>query len=335
MEILKQVHARNLVKWAEDKPGVVVLSADLTRSTEIDLFRDTFPGRFFSMGMAEQNMISFAGGLAREGFFPFIHTFAVFICRRALDQISMSIAYPNLPVRLFGFLPGITTPGGATHQATDDIALMRVLPNMTILETGDATEVESVLDVAHAIDGPVYIRMIRGEIPRLFDPSQSMQLGQSRVLSTGSDVTLFSSGICTEEAMRVTRVLHKHGVSIQHMHISTLKPFDDPAILEAAARARYGVITIENHTVIGGLGSAVAETLAEAGVGKKLIRLGLKDTYAHGASRHYLMREYSIDALAVKEAVETLLGTTFGITQTDLAAVRLESIHSKAKAEAL
>jgi transketolase len=162
-----------------------------------------------------------------------------------------------------------------------------------------------------------------------------MQLGQSRVLSTGSDVTLFSSGICTEEAMRVTRVLHKHGVSIQHMHISTLKPFDDPAILEAAARARYGVITIENHTVIGGLGSAVAETLAEAGVGKKLIRLGLKDTYAHGASRHYLMREYSIDALAVKEAVETLLGTTFGITQTDLAAVRLESIHSKAKAEAL
>jgi len=335
MEILKQVHARNLVRWARDKPRVVVLSADLTRSTEIDLFRDTFPERFFSMGMAEQNMISFAGGLAREGFFPFVHTFAVFICRRALDQIAMSIAYPNLPVRLFGFLPGITTPGGATHQATDDIALMRVLPNMTILETGDATEVESVLDVAHSIDGPVYIRMIRGEIPRLFDPSRSMQLGQPRVLSTGSDVTLFSSGICTEEAMRVTRVLRKHGVSIQHMHISTLKPFENPAIVEAAARARYGVITIENHTVIGGLGSAVAETLAEAGVGKKLIRLGLKDTYAHGASRHYLMREYRIDALAVKETVETLLGTTFGITQTDLAAVRLESIHGKAKAEAL
>jgi len=335
MEILKQVHARNLVKWAKDKPRVVVLSADLTSSTEIDLFRDTFPERFFSMGMAEQNMISFAGGLAREGFFPFVHTFAVFIYRRALDQISMSIAYPNLPVRLFGFLPGITTPGGATHQATEDIAVMRVLPNMTILETGDATEVESVLDVAHSVDGPVYIRMIRGEIPRLFDRSQPMQLGQSRILSTGSDVTLFSSGICTEEAMRVTQVLAKHGVSIQHMHISTLKPFNDPAVLEAASRARYGVITMENHTVIGGLGSAVAETLAEAGAGKKLMRLGLKDTYAHGASRHYLMREYKIDALAVKEAVEKLLGTTFGITEDDLAAVRLESIHSKAKAEAL
>jgi transketolase len=247
----------------------------------------------------------------------------------------MSIAYPNLPVRLFGFLPGITTPGGATHQATDDIAVMRVLPNMTILETGDATEVESVLDVAHAIDGPVYIRMIRGEIPRLFDRSQPMQLGLSRILSTGSDVTLVSSGICTEEAMRVTQVLAKHGVSIQHMHISTLKPFNDPAVLEAASRARYGVITMENHTVIGGLGSAVAEILAEAGAGKKLIRLGLKDTYAHGASRHYLMREYRIDALAVKEAVEKLLGTTFGITEDDLAAVRLESTHSKAKAEGL
>lgn len=321
MEILKNLHARNLVEWAKDKPKVVVLSADLTSSTEIDLFRDTYPERFFSMGMAEQNMISFAGGLAREGFFPFVHTFAVFIYRRALDQISMSLAYPNLPVRLFGFLPGITTPGGATHQATDDIAVMRTLPNMTILETGDATDVESVLDVAHAVPGPVYIRMLRGEIPRIFDQSQPMQLGKARVLSTGSDVTLFSSGICTEEAMRVTHVLREQGVSIHHLHISTLKPFNDPAILEAAAQSRCGVITMENHTIIGGLGTAVSEVLAEAGVGKKLVRLGLQDTYAHGGSRAYLMREYRFDALALVEAVEKLVGTTFGITEKNLAAV--------------
>lgn len=335
MEILKKLHAGNLVTWAKDRPRVIVLSADLTGSAEVDLFRDTYPDRFYSMGMAEQNMMSFAGGLAREGFFPFIHTFAVFIYRRALDQLAMSIAYPNLPVRIFGFLPGIMTPGGATHQATDDIAVLRALPNMTILETGDATEVESVLDVAHAVDGPVYVRMLRGEVPRLFDRSIPMQLGRARELSSGGDVTLFTSGICTEEAMRVTRVLRERGVTIRHIHISTLKPFNDPAVLEAAAQARYGVITLENHTIIGGLGSAVAEVMAEAGVGKKLVRMGLKDTYAHGAGRAYLMREYGMDAMALVKEIEKLLGATFGISEEDLSAVRLEAVHSESKAEAL
>lgn len=335
MELLSRVHARNLVEWAKDKPDVVVLSADLTSSVEIDSFRDTYPERFFSMGMAEQNMLSFAGGLAREGFFPFVHTFAVFIYRRALDQISMSIAYPNLPVRMFGFLPGITTPGGVTHQAIDDIAVMRAVPNMTILECGDATDVETVLDVAHAIDGPVYVRMLRGEIPRLFAKSEAMRLGQVRVLSTGADITLLSAGICTEEAMRATKALSEQGVAVQHLHISTLKPFNDPAVLQAAAQAKYGVISMENHTIIGGLGTAVAEVMAEAGLGQKLVRIGLKDTYAHGASRHYLMREYGLDAIALVHEVEKLVGATFDITEADLSAVRLTAVHSAAKAEAL
>jgi transketolase len=155
------------------------------------------------------------------------------------------------------------------------------------------------------------------------------------VLSKGNDITLFTSGICTEEAMRVTRVLQERGVSIQHLHISTFKPFNDPAVLKAAAGSRLGVITLENHTIIGGLGTCVAEMMAEAGIGKKLIRLGLRDTYAHGASRSYLMREYRIDAMALLEEVEKLLGTSFGITENQLAAVRLESMHSEAKAEAL
>lgn len=335
MEILSRVHARNLVAWAADKPEVLVLSADLTSSTEIDLFRDTYPDRFFSMGMAEQNMLSFAGGLAREGFLPFVHTFAVFIYRRALDQISMSIAYPNMPVRMFGFLPGITTPGGATHQATDDIAILRALPNMTILETGDATDVESVLDVAHAVNGPVYVRTLRGEIPRLFDKNDPMRFNRARVLSEGSDIALLSSGICTEEAMRATKALAARGVSIQHLHVTTLKPFTDPTVLEAVAKARYGVITMENHTIIGGLGTAVAEVMAEHGLGKRLVRIGLKDTYAHGASRSYLMREYGLDAIALVREVEKLLGTRLDITEDDLAAVRLEAVHSSAKAEAL
>lgn len=335
MDLLTRVHAQNLVDWARDKPEVVVLSADLTSSTEIDLFRDRYPKRFFSMGMAEQNMMSFAGGLAREGFFPFVHTFAVFMYRRALDQISMSIAYPNLPVRMFGFLPGITTPGGVTHQAIDDIAVLRAIPNMTLLECGDATDVESVLDVAQAVDGPVYVRMLRGEIPRLFDAGEPMRLNQARVLSSGSDITLLSTGICTEEAMRATSVLASRGVSIQHLHISTLKPFSDPLVLEALAQPRYGVITMENHSIIGGLGTAVAEVMAENGIARKLVRIGLKDTYAHGASRDYLMREYGLDALALVRQVETLLNTSLDIDEQDLAAVRLIAVHSSAKAEAL
>jgi transketolase len=334
MEILTRVHAKNLVEFARDKPELLVLSADLTSNTEIDLFRDVYPDRFISMGMTEQNMHSFASGLAREGFIPYIHTFAVFIYRRSLDQISMSIAYPNMKVRMFGFLPGITTPGGATHQATDDIGILRVLPNMTILEAGDATEVEQVLPIAHAVDGPVYVRQLRGETPRLFDPAQPMQLGRARRLRYGTDIALFSSGICTEEAMRATAALSARGVSIHHLHIHTHKPFDDPAVLEAAAAPRYGVITMENHTVIGGLGSAVAEVMAENGVGKRLVRIGLQDTYAHGASKQYLMREYGLDALALVSTVENLLGEKLGISESDLAAVRLE-IQREAKAEAL
>lgn len=179
----------------------------------------------------------------------------MFIYRRALDQVAMSVAYPNVPVRMFGFLPGILTPGGATHQAIEDIAVMRALPNMTILECGDATEVESVLDVAQAVQGSVYVRMLRGEIPRLFPQSEPMQLGVARHLSYGTDLTLISSGICTEEAMRATKVVRG---------------------------ASHGVITMENHTIMGGLGTAVAEVMAENGIGRPLVRIGLQDRFAHG-----------------------------------------------------
>ena len=182
MEILSRVHAKNLVRWAKDRPEVLVLSADLTSSTEIDLFKETYPDRFISLGVAEQNMLSFAGGLAREGFLPFIHTFAVFIYRRAYDQMAMSVAYPCLPVRMFGFLPGITSPGGASHQAIEDIAMMRSLPNMTVVEVADATEIETILDAIEEVPGPVYVRMLRGEVPRLFPADEPLQLeNQPRV----------------------------------------------------------------------------------------------------------------------------------------------------------
>lgn len=335
MEILSKVHARNLVKWAKDKPDVFVLSADLTSSTEIDLFKEAYPERFLSMGIAEQNMLSYAGGMAREGLYPFIHTFAVFIYRRAYDQIAVSVAYPNLPVRMFGFLPGVTTPGGATHQAIEDISVMRSLPNMTILECGDATDVESVPDVAHSINGPVYVRMLRGEIPRLFSPQEPTALNRARTVCRGNDVTVLSSGICTEEAMRAVQALQKQGVSVYHLHITTLKPFSDPAVTEAIAGSRYGVITMENHSVIGGLGTIVAELMAEAGLGKKLVRIGLQDTFVHGAGKPYLMKKYGLDAMALVRTVEKMLGEEFGITEEGLAEKYVAPVHSDAKEEAL
>lgn len=335
MEIQSKVHARNLVSWAADKPEVVVLSADLTSSTEVDLFRDAYPERFYSMGMAEQNMMSFAGGLAREGLFPFVHTFAVFIYRRAYDQIADSIAYPNLPVRMFGFLPGVTTPGGATHQAIEDLSVMRSLPNMTVLEVGDATDVETLLDPVQAVEGPVYVRMLRGELPRLFPRDEPFRIGRARALKRGTDVALLSSGICTEEALRAAAALESRGVSVQHLHVSTLKPFDDETVADAVSSARRGVITMENHTVLGGLGTATAELMAGLGVGRPLIRVGIQDEFLHGASRPYLMKEYGLDAAALVKAVETLLHEDLGIGESDLAEVRLENVHSAAKAEAL
>lgn len=344
VEMVSRPYGRALIEWAKRHGEAVALSADLTSSVELDTFRDAFPNRFFSMGIAEQNMVSFAGGLAHEKFLPLVHTFAVFIYRRAFDQLAMSIAYPRAKVILCGFLPGILTPGGATHQAIEDVAVVRALPNMTILECGDATECESVLDVAASVDGPVYIRVLRGDVPRLF--AEPMQLGHARLLATPPsgtppDVLVLSSGVCTEEALKVFRTVERLQPAVHKrlslLHISTLKPFDDPAVASAICSARTGIVTMENHTIIGGLGSAVAETMAERGVaGTKLVRLGLQDTFAHGASRTYLMHEYGIDAPALARALEALLDCRLGISDADFAAcARVEPVHSLSKAEDL
>lgn len=338
VEIVRRPHVENFIRWSADKPEVLVLTADLTNSCEVGKWRDTYPERYFSMGMAEQNMMGFAAGLAREGFEPWLHTFAVFLYRRPLDQLLMSVAYPALPVRLVGFLPGVTTPGGVTHQAIDDVAVMRAVPNMTILSTGDATEVESVLDVAHAQPGPVYIRMLRGELPRLFPTDEPFELGKCRDLSPDAgpaDVLVLTEGICTEEALRALPIVRERGVSVRHLHISTLKPFDDPTVLDALASGPKMVVTMENHLRVGGLGSAVAEAMAERGIGVPLTRLGLDDTYAHGASQRYLLAEYGMDAAALVTAIEAGLGTDLGIDVEDLAEVRVVDVHSSAKAEAL
>lgn len=314
MKIEVNTHERCMIAFAEKHPEVLVLSADLGSSCEVKKFRSTFPDRYLTMGIAEENMCSWAAGLAREGYRPFLHTFSVFLYRRILDQLEMSVAYPNLPVVFVGFVPGITTPGGVSHQSINDVGVLRTVPNMTIFDIGDATEIEGVLDLAYAQNGPVYIRMLRKEVPRLFPADEPMQFNKARVLSEGNDVLILSSSICTEEAIRATGALKERGVSVQHLHVSTLKPFTDPLVLESLQKCKYGAVTIENHYQIGGLGSAVAEVMAEHGIGKKLIRIGLP-SYTHGASKMYLMKKYGIDAMSLVRAVEQLAGKELGITE--------------------
>ncbi|HBH00083.1 MAG TPA: transketolase [Rhodobacteraceae bacterium] len=333
VEMVSRPYARAFEAFAAGNPDILCLSADLTSSCEIDGFRDRHPDQFVSLGMAEQNMMSFAGGLGLAGFRPFLHTFGVFMYRRPYDQLIASIAYPRRKVRLMGFLPGVTTPGGMTHQAIEDIAVMRSIPNMTILETGDATEVESICAAADSVDGPVWCRVLRGSVPRLFDTP--IRLGEMRVLAAGTDVLVVTSGICTEEAMRARAALAKAGVSIRHLHLHTIKPFDAAALLDHIGSVKHGVVTLENHVTEGGVGSLVAETMADAGIGKRLIRLGLKDSFAHGGSRPYLMRYYGLDALALVRGIADLTGAAFDITEEDLAAARVDEVHSLVKAEAL
>ena len=334
-EIVARPHEQNFVDWSKDKPEVLVLTADLTNSCEVGKWREIYPDRYFSMGMAEQNMLGMAAGLAREGFEPWLHTFAVFLYRRPLDQLEMSIAYPSLKVRFMAFLPGIMTPGGVTHQAIEDVAVLRAIPNMTILEVGDATEAETVFDVAHAVNGPVYVRALRGEVTRIFPKSEPFKFNTARILSLGADITLITSGIMTEEALRAVLPLQEKGVGITHLHISTLKPFTDPQVLASLRNAKYGVVTMENHSIIGGIGSAVAEIMAENGIGVTLKRIGLRDTYAHGASQKYLMREYDMDAETLVASISKLMNKDFGIAASDLEKVRKIDVHSSAKAEAL
>ncbi len=333
VEMVNRPYEKAFEKHALAHPEVLCLSADLTSSCEIDRFRDNHPDRFLSLGMAEQNMLSFAGGLGLAGFRPFIHSFGVFLYRRPYDQLMASIAYPRRRVRLMGFLPGITTPGGMTHQAIEDISVMRSIPNMTVLETGDASEVESICEAADSIDGPVYARVLRGTVPRLFDTP--IKVGEMRELAAGGDVLVITAGITTEEALRARAALERAGVSIRHLHLHTIKPFDEAALRDHIASVSGGVVTLENHVTEGGIGSLVAEVIADSGLGRRLVRLGLKDTYAHGGSRPYLMKYYGLDATALVRGIERLLGEDLNISDGDLDAARIEAVHSTAKAEGL
>jgi transketolase len=301
-------YGRALVEAARRRGEIVCLSGDLTRQTEVDLFQAEFPDRFIHGGMAEANMMSMAGALARCGYLPFVHTFGVFATRRPFDQIANAVAYPNLPVRIIGFMPGVSTPGGPSHQAIDDVALMRALPNMTVVDVADAVETRQVVEAIAEVPGPVYVRLKRGEIPVIFDDDHVLSLGRASVVSAGTDVALFASGMMLAAALAAARVLGEHGVSVSVVNVPVIKPLDSATVLGAAAAARLAV-TAENHSVIGGLGSAVAETIAEAGLGRPLRRVGLRDTFAEGSlDAPYLFGKYGLSTSAIVETIWLTLG---------------------------
>lgn len=313
-ETISRPYFQTLRDYGARHPDVVSLMGDLTKSCEAEGFEQDFPERYFNLGMAEQNLIGVAGGMAHEGLRPLVHTFGVFISRRAYDQVQMAIGVTGARVRLMGFLPGVTTPGGVTHQAIDDVAVMGSVPGMTIVDPGDATEIRSVLDATHDVEGPVYARMIRGDVPVLFE--DGMTLGKVRIVSEGTDVALVSSSVGTWESLVATETLKRAGLSVAHVHLSTLKPLDDPRLLDVLSRVK-AVVTVENHLVDGGLGSAVAVQMAENGIGARLGRLGLHDRYGGAGSLPFLVEQCGFSAAHVVARVGELLDLDLGGTEID------------------
>ncbi len=226
-------YGRALVDLARRRDEILCLSGDLTRQCEVDLFQAEIPDRFIHAGMAEANMMSMAGALARCGHIPFVHTFGVFATRRPFDQIANAIAYPGLPVRIIGFMPGISTPGGPSHQAIDDVALMRTLPNMTVVDVADAVEVRQVAAAVIDLPGPVYVRLKRGEIPVIFDEDHVLRLGQAEVLLPGDDVALVASGMMLAAALAAARALAGHAVSVSVINVPTVKPLDTATVRDS------------------------------------------------------------------------------------------------------
>jgi transketolase C-terminal domain/subunit len=219
-------YGRALAEAARRRRDILCLTGDLTTQTEVDMFQAEFPDRFIHGGMAEANIMGMAGALTRCGFVPFVHTFGVFATRRPFDQIANAIAYPNLPVRIIGFMPGVSTPGGPSHQAIDDVALMPALPNMTVVDVADAVETRQVVPAIMDVPGPVYVRLKRGEIPVIFDDSHTLRLDRADVVVAGTDVALFASGMMLATALAASRVLGSHGVSAGLMCDITLAAED-------------------------------------------------------------------------------------------------------------
>ena len=266
---------------------LVVLDADVGRSTQTYRFRAKYPGRFYQIGIAEANMMGIAAGMATVGLLPFVSTFAVFAAKRACDQVRVSIAYPKINVKINGGYGGVPTgKAGATHCSVQDLAIMRAMPHMTVVTTADAVEVRQAVFAALEFEGPLYLRTVRDPLPVIFDENYKFEIGKSYVLREGSDIALISNDMMTAKALQAATQLEKEGIQARVIHMPTLKPIDREAILRASEEIGK-IITVENHSIVGGLGGAVAEVTAE-GAPCWVSRIGFKDVFIESGDNEAL-----------------------------------------------
>jgi transketolase len=301
-----------LARLAEENPAVVGLSADLAKYTDMHVFRDAHPDRFFQMGMAEQTMLGAAAGMAEVGLVPFASTYSVFATRRAYDFLCLDIAEPNLGVTVVGALPGLTTGYGPSHQATEDLAILRGMPNLTIVDPCDAVDIEQAVPALAAAPGPKYLRLLRGKVPAVLDEyDYRFVLGKAAELRTGRDVSFISTGLMTMRALQAAERLAGDGVDVAVTHVPTIKPLDHEAIARAASGGRL-VVTLENHTVVGGLADAVASSLvfgARPGDSMPVIkRVGLPDEFLLAGALPTLHERYGLSTDRIVASTREWLG---------------------------
>ena len=304
----RRVFGQVLVDMASDYPKMLVLDPDVCTSTQTALFREAFPDRFLPMGIAEANAVSVAAGLAACGFTPWVSAFSVFLAARALDQIRVSVAQTGLPVKLnasYGGLP--SGRGGATHSSVEDLAVMRAMPGMTVLCPADAVETRAMARAAMEIPGPVYLRTVRCEVPTIFEDDVRAEVGRAVVFAEGDDVAIVSEGMMTARALEAARLLEGEGLHARIIHYGTIKPFDERPLLEAAADCR-AVVTVENHSMIGGLGGAVCEILAES-VPCVVRRLGFPDVFMESGDDEALFARFGLNAGGIAAAARELVET--------------------------
>jgi len=295
-----------LVALARERPEIVGMTADLAKYTDLHVFAQACPDRFYQMGMAEQLLMGAAAGMAREGFMPFVTTYAVFASRRAYDFICMAIAEENLDVKIVCALPGLTTGYGPSHQATEDLAIMRAMPGLTVIDPCDAVEIEQAVPAIAAHRGPVYMRLLRGNVPVVLDRfGYRFELGRAKLLVDGSDALLISSGLMTMRALEAVEKLKATGLSIAVLHVSTIKPLDTATIVAEAAKSGRPIVVAENHSVAGGLGEAIGALLMRNRIANPFHQIGLPDQFLDAGALPTLHDRYGIST----EAVVSALGT--------------------------
>ena len=288
-----------LIEAQKRRGDIVGLTADLGKYTDILPFRDAYPDRYFNVGMAEQNLIAIAAGLARTGAVAFATTYGVFATRRAYDFVAIGCAHSRLNVKIIAGLPGLTTGYGGTHQAIEDIALMRMIPNLVVIDPCDATDIAQITVAIADHDGPVYMRLLRGSVPQVLDPeSYRFEIGKAVLLRDGSDVGFISTGLMTEQALDAADVLEEEGISTGVLHIPTLKPFDSGSVAEFAS-GQDAIVTAENHVVTGGLASQVSECLYNAGIQRSIERAGIPDAFIELGATQSLMGRYGLTSKAL------------------------------------